>query len=36
VRWQKAHAKGLRDLEFVGDNFDLGGWTANFTFGVRF
>ena len=36
VRWQKAHADGLRDLEFVGDNFDLGGWTTNFTFGVRF
>jgi outer membrane protein W len=36
VRWQKAEAKGLRDLEFVGDKFDLGGWTANFTFGVRF
>jgi opacity protein-like surface antigen len=36
VRWQKAEAKGLRDLEFIGDKFDLGGWTANFTFGVRF
>jgi len=36
VRWQKAEASGLRDLEFIGDKFDLGGWTANFTFGVRF
>jgi hypothetical protein len=36
VRWQKAEASGLRDLEFVGDKFDLGGWTTNFTFGVRF
>ena len=36
VRWQRAEAKGLLDQEFVGDKFDLGGWTANFTFGVRF
>ncbi len=36
VRWQKAEAKGLAAQEFVGDKFDLGGWTANFTFGVRF
>ena len=36
VRWQKAEAKGLLNQEFIGDKFDLGGWTANFTFGVRF
>jgi opacity protein-like surface antigen len=36
VRWQKAEAKGLLVQEFVGDKLDLGGWTANFTFGVRF
>lgn len=36
VRWQKAEAKGLLDDGFIGDKFDLGGWTANFTLGVRF
>jgi outer membrane protein W len=36
VRWQKVEAKGLLNQEFIGDKFDLGGWTANFTFGVRF
>ena len=36
VRWQKAEAKGLLKQEFLGDKFDLGGWTANFTLGVRF
>ena len=37
VRWQKAEAKKLRDqADFLGDRLDLGGWTANFTFGVRF
>jgi opacity protein-like surface antigen len=36
VRWQKAEAKGLLNQEFIGDKLDLGGWTANFTFGVRF
>jgi outer membrane protein W len=36
VRWQKAEAKGLLNQEFIGDKFDLGGWTANFTLGVRF
>ena len=36
VRWQKAEAKKLLDQEFIGDKFDLGGWTANFTFGFRF
>jgi outer membrane protein W len=36
VRWQKAEAKNLLEDGFIGDRFDLGGWTANFTFGVRF
>lgn len=36
VRWQKAEAKGLLEQEFIGDKLDLGGWTANFTLGVRF
>src|SRR5439155_2323161 len=36
VRWQKAQAKGLLAQEFIGDKLDLGGWTANFTVGVRF
>jgi opacity protein-like surface antigen len=36
VRWQKAEASKLLDDGFIGDKFDLGGWTANFTFGVRF
>lgn len=36
VRWQKAQATGLGVQEFIGDKFDLGGWTANFTFGFRF
>ena len=37
VRWQKAEGKNLFDQgDFLGDRLDLGGWTANFTFGVRF
>ncbi len=36
VRWQKAEAKGLAAQQFLTDKFDLGGWTGNFTFGVRF
>lgn len=36
VRWQKAEGKGLFDQGFLGDKIDLGGWTANFTFGLRF
>jgi opacity protein-like surface antigen len=36
VRWQKAHATKLLDDGFIGDNFDLGGWTGNFTLGFRF
>ena len=36
VRWQKAEATGLLNEGFIGDKFDLGGWTTNFTFGIRF
>lgn len=37
VRWQKVEGKNLFDqADFLGDRIDLGGWTANFTFGVRF
>lgn len=36
VRWQKAEGKNLFDAGFLGDRLDLGGWHANFTFGVRF
>ena len=36
VRWQKAEGKGLLDAGFLGDKIDLGGWTTNFTVGVRF
>jgi len=36
VRWQKAEGKNLLDEGFLGDRLDLGGWTANFTFGFRF
>jgi opacity protein-like surface antigen len=36
VRWQKAEATKLLDEGFLSDRLDLGGWTANFTFGVRF
>jgi outer membrane protein W len=39
VRWQKAEGKGLLEKTengLLGDRLDLGGWTANFTFGVRF
>jgi opacity protein-like surface antigen len=36
VRWQKAEGKDLLKEGFLGDRLDLGGWTTNFTFGVRF
>ena len=36
LRWQKAEGKNLFEEGFLGDRLDLGGWTANFTFGVRF
>ena len=37
VRWQKAEGNtgGIAN-GFLGDKLDLGGWTTNFTFGVRF
>ena len=35
-RWQKAEGKGLLEQGFLGDRIDLGGWTTNFTFGLRF
>jgi opacity protein-like surface antigen len=36
VRWQKAVGTKLLDEGFLTDRLDLGGWTTNFTFGVRF
>jgi opacity protein-like surface antigen len=36
VRWQKAEGSKLLEQGFIGDKLDLGGWTTNFTFGVRF
>jgi opacity protein-like surface antigen len=36
MRWQRAEAKGLAAEGFLGDKLDLGGWTTNFTLGVRF
>jgi len=38
IRWQKAVGKGLIDQNefFLGDKIDLGGWTTNFTFHLRF
>jgi hypothetical protein len=36
ARWQKAEGKDLLQEGFLGDRLDLGGWTGNFTFGVRF
>ena len=36
MRWQKVEASGLAAERFLGDKLDLGGWTTNFTFGVRF
>jgi opacity protein-like surface antigen len=36
VRWQKAQANNLLTAGFIGDKLDLGGWTGNFTLGVRF
>jgi outer membrane protein W len=36
LRWQSVKAKGFAQQEFLGDTLDLGGWHANFTFGVRF
>ena len=36
VRWQKAEGDISPDLGLLGTKIDLGGWTANFTLGVRF
>jgi hypothetical protein len=36
ARWQKAEGKDLLEEGFLGDRLDLGGWTWNFTLGVRF
>jgi opacity protein-like surface antigen len=36
VRYQKAKGKGLLDKDFLGDEIDLGGWTTNLTFHLRF
>lgn len=36
VRWQKAEGDIPADAGFLGTKFDLGGWTTNFTIGVRF
>jgi len=38
IRYQKAVGKGLIDQNefFLGDKIDLGGWTTNFTFHLRF
>jgi opacity protein-like surface antigen len=36
VRWQKAEGTKLLREGFLGDKIDLGGWTTNVTFGVRF
>ena len=35
-RWQSATGDGLLDEGFLSEKIDLGGWTTNFTFGVRF
>jgi hypothetical protein len=35
-RWQKAEGTDLPLDQFLGSKIDLGGWTANFTVGVRF
>ena len=36
VRWQKAEGDVPADSGMLGTKIDLGGWTANFTLGVRF
>lgn len=36
VRWQKVTADVPLDQGFLGTKLDLGGWTGNFTVGVRF
>lgn len=36
IRYQHASGKNLLDDDFLGDKIDLGGWSTNFTFGIRF
>lgn len=36
VRWQQAEGDIPIEAGFLGTKIDLGGWTTNFTFGVRF
>jgi opacity protein-like surface antigen len=36
LRYQKAEGKGLLEEDFLGDKIDLGGWSTNFTFHLRF
>ena len=36
LRYQKAEGKDLFDSGLLGDKIDLGGWTASFTFQLRF
>jgi opacity protein-like surface antigen len=36
IRWQKAEGDIPPDAGFLGSKIDLGGWTTNFTLGVRF
>jgi hypothetical protein len=36
IRYQKAKGDLPADVDFVGSKIDLGGWTYNFTIGVRF
>jgi opacity protein-like surface antigen len=36
IRWQRAEGDGLLDEGLLGDKIDLGGWTTNFTVGIRF
>jgi outer membrane protein W len=35
-RWQRATGDGLLEEGFLGDKVDLGGWTTNFTFQIKF
>jgi opacity protein-like surface antigen len=36
LRWQRAEAKNLAQLGFLGDTLDLGTWQVTFTAGIRF
>jgi opacity protein-like surface antigen len=35
-RWQKAEGEFDEDSDLLGDRIDLGGWSTNFTFALRF